>query len=89
MLCRAVNLQIPSAAVASGFGNGDTPPSRQEIAGSRAFFFHNFFRRTARNHISAVNPGARTDIDDVIRRKHGFFIVFDHDKRIAEVTQFF
>ncbi len=45
-------------------------------------------RKRARVHdVAAELAGARSDIDHVVGRLDGRFVVFDHDQRVAEVAQ--
>ena len=37
--------------------------------------------------LTAVHAGARSDVDDVVGATNGFFVVLDHDHRVAEVAQ--
>ena len=37
--------------------------------------------------MSAMHPGPRSDIDDVIGAEHGFFVMLDHQQGIAQITQ--
>ena len=39
------------------------------------------------HHVSAVDAGARSDVHDPVGRFDGVFVVFDHDERVAEITQ--
>ncbi|MOA57273.1 hypothetical protein D3C78_1814220 [compost metagenome] len=36
-----------------------------------------------------MNAGGRADIDDIIGRQNGVFVMFDHDDSIADIAQMF
>ena len=39
-------------------------------------------------HLSALSPGLRSDVHDVVGRAHHVFVVFHHNDRVAYVAQF-
>ena len=43
--------------------------------------------RAFRYDLAAVHAGARADIDHVVRRADGVFIMLDHNHGIAEIAQ--
>ena len=50
---------------------------------------HHLFGRSCRNHPTAVNPGTGSDVYNIIRGKHGFFIMLHHNHRIPQIAQIF
>ncbi len=48
---------------------------------------HNIIGRTLRNDLATVNACSGSDIDDIVSRKDGILVMFNHDNRITEVAQ--
>ena len=65
----------------------DAAPSGEIGAGQRALFGHQGARIALRHDPAAVHAGPRSDIDQVIRRANGVFVVFDDQHRVAQVAQ--
>ena len=67
--------------------NRDLPFTFQVLSRDGCFAVHDVLNRSLRHDFTAVDPGARPDIDDMVRRKHGFFIVFNDQERVADIRQ--
>ena len=61
--------------------------ARQVLTGNRLSTGLDIIDRSLRHHMSAMHPGPRSDIDDVIGAEHGFFVMLDHQQGIAQITQ--
>jgi hypothetical protein len=46
----------------------------------------NFAQRPLRDDFTAARARPRSEIDNVIGRANSFFVVFDHDDGISEIT---
>ncbi|CAN4071269.1 hypothetical protein HHFLNI_HHFLNI_04310, partial [Dysosmobacter welbionis] len=44
-------------------------------------------RCTGGHHLAAVDAGAGTDVDQVVRRPHGVLVVLHHQQGVAQVPQ--
>ena len=65
-----------------------TPFGRREVlAGQRMRIAHDVLRRALRDDVPALRPGARSHVENMVRRHHGFRIVLDDHDRIAEIAQ--
>ena len=45
-------------------------------------------RRSRRDQFAAMDPGAGAEVQQIIRRKHGVHVVFNHNDRVADVAEF-
>ena len=52
-----------------------------------SFHFHNFRSGSLSHNGTAVFSGSRADIDDLVRRQHGLFVMFYHQHAVPQVTQ--
>ena len=68
-------------------GNRDPLFAAQILSRHRLGAGHDLFRRSGADDTSAVDAGPGADVDDMVRGRHGLFIVFDHDQRVSEVAQ--
>src|SRR5690606_2371052 len=69
------------------FRDGNFFLARKILAGDGAFVRHQVGSRAEAVHFAAVNAGAPAHVDDVVGGEDGVFIVFNHDDRVAEITQ--
>ena len=60
---------------------------RKILSGDGFVAFEQLVYRALEHDLAAVAARARTDIHNVVSRKHGVLVVLDHDQRVAEVTQ--
>ena len=60
----------------------------KHFARDAAFFRHEFVECPLAEKFAAAGTGPRADIDDVIRRADGVFIVFDDENGVALVFEF-
>ena len=75
------------AGLAPGFRHCDAPSAGDVVAGHRTGRLDELGRRPGVDDLAAVLAGAGADIDQPVRLLDGLLIVFDHDQRVAEVTQ--
>src|SRR3569833_2187730 len=59
----------------------------QELARHRRRIAHDLIDGAGRDDLAAMLPGARTEIDHVIRRAHRLFVVLYVDQGVAEIAQ--
>ncbi len=85
VLLTAVDFQVSAVGRNALFGDFDTAPAREIIAGNRTRFVHNILYFTAGDHFTAVNARAGSDVDDIVRRTHCILVVFDDYERIAQI----
>ena len=60
-----------------------------QVLRSQCVRFEQFSGRAAEEHLSAQTACFRANIDHPVGLSHHFFVVLDHDNRVAHVTQFF
>ena len=59
----------------------------QILPGERSRIIHDLLRRPLRDDFAAVNAGAGSDIDDIIRGENRVLVVLDDDDAVAEIAQ--
>src|SRR5579875_599101 len=67
--------------------DSDLPGSGEILAGETGGIGDNIGVGAGCYNFAAADAGTGAKIDEVVRRPHGLFIVFDHDDCIAHVTQ--
>src|SRR4029078_9696752 len=72
---------------AAELGQGYLLQSNKVLPGQRARIGHHLFRRSLRDDLAAMHSGARSDIDDIVGRPDGIFVMLDDDHRIAESAE--
>ena len=70
-----------------GFGDLDFSSAGKIITGQAAFGCADFFDRSLRDDLAAVNPGARADIDDMVGRADHVLVVLDNDDGVADIGE--
>ena len=60
----------------------------KHFARDAAFFRHEFIKRPFAEEFAAAGTGSRADVDDVIRRADGVFVVFDNEHGVPLVFEF-
>ena len=71
-----------AAKVRNGVGTLDT----QELSCDRCRMGNDFSTCSQFHNLTPMDNGSRSDLDDVIIFHHGFFIMFDHNQGISQVT---
>ena len=59
------------------------------LTGQAGWIGNDLGRRAFRHHMTAMNAGARSHVDDVIGGPDRFLVMLDHHHRIAEIAQVF
>ena len=86
--CRADNPDLPRPVGCSAFvGYRNRTLPREVLPGQGLRIVFDVLRRAARNYSTAVNTGARSQVDDMIGGKYCLFIVFDDDHCVADIAQ--
>ena len=76
-----VTVGVPNVAqTAARFSKRVAERRFQATSGHGIFRALNLRQRSGGNDFAAVNPGARTEIDDVIGAPHGCFIMLNNDE---------
>ena len=70
-------------------GNVDFNPPGKILTGQRRFIRRDIRRGAGRNQMASGFPGAGAKIKHVVGAANRFFVVLDHQNRIAEVAQSF
>src|SRR5690606_34721079 len=65
----------------------DRPLAAEVLTGDRFIDLSEVVDLARADDTAAMNPGARTDVDDPVGRAHHLFVVLDDDQRVAEVPQ--
>ena len=86
---RPIQIEPSSVRTAAGLRDFDLFPSAQIIASDRFLTVTDIFHRSLADQFTAVNTGSRTNIHDMIGCPHGFFIVFNDDQSITQISQVF
>ncbi len=76
-----------TVAVPAGFRDRYRFLSGEPRAGHAVGIGNDLVGRSLGNDRSPVNAGARSQIDDVIRREQGLFVVFYHQQGVPQVAQ--
>jgi len=84
---RADDFQEFPAALAALRGNRNFLFSGEVLARKAIGIGHDLLRRAGSHHLSAVNAGAGTDVDEVIRRPHSVLVMLHHQQRVAQVPE--
>lgn len=63
------------------------PRAGQILPGERLRVRHDLFRRALRDHLAAVDAGARADVDHVVGLQDRVLVVLDDDDGVANVAQ--
>ena len=87
VFARSVDNQFAAVALPARAGDRDALFSAQILSRHGLGAGHDFLRRSGADDPSAVDAGPGADVDDMVCGRHGLFIVFDHDQRVAEVAQ--
>ena len=87
VLRRAADDELMSVPLPAYRGNGDLLSTAEILAGDRLGAGAEIVHRSRADHLSAVDAGARADVDDMVRRAHGLFVMLHHDKGISQVAQ--
>ena len=89
MLSGPFDRQDIAVALSTGGGHRNAPLTAEVLTGHRLCTGHDLFHRTGTDHFPAVDAGAGADVDNVVCRPHGVFIVFHHNERVPQVPQLF
>ena len=81
--------QLFAVALAPGGGHRDFTFSGQIHTGDGVLIGHNFGWCALGHYVAAVDPGPRTDVENIVRLADRFLVVFNHDHGIALITQVF
>src|SRR5690606_8536275 len=88
VLARATHDERRLARLAALRGHGDRALAAQVCAGQRLDAGPQQFGGRALEHeLAAVLARPRPEVDDVVGRADGLFVVLDHNDRVTEVTQ--
>ena len=87
VLRRAADDELMSVPLPARRGNGDLLSSAEILAGDRLGAGAEIVHRSRADHLSAVDAGARADVDDMVRRAHGLFVMLHHDKGVSQIAQ--
>jgi hypothetical protein len=68
-------------------GHGDFAHAGQVLAGDTVGIGHDVGGQAFGDHLAAMHAGGRAHVDDIVGVQDGFFIVLDHQHRIAQVAQ--
>src|SRR5918997_3418261 len=63
------------------------PTAGQEIARYGTLLGLDIFDAAGRDNLTPVHPRARSDVDDVVGRTYGLFVVLYDDERVPEIPQ--
>ena len=85
---RAAHRQI-SGRFAPPLRHGNMALPAEVLAGNGVRAGQDVRKRALRHEPSARLSRARADVHDVVGRIHGFFVVFDHNQRVAQIAQVF
>ena len=69
------------------FWHLDLSLATKELPCNRSFFFQDIVQGAARNNLAAMDPCARANVDHKIRVTDGFFVMFNNNDSIAQVSQ--
>ncbi len=72
---------------ATDFGNIDRLPTGQKLSRHTAFGLQDIIDGSLSHDLATQNAGARPEVHHVISGPHGLFVVFDHNHRVALVSQ--
>jgi hypothetical protein len=86
VLARAANDDRLSAAGAPALGDRDRPLARQVLPRQRLRKPLALLGRALADEPPAVEPRARAEVDDPVRRADGLLVVLDHDDGVADVA---
>jgi len=68
-------------------GTGIAFLAGQILSGERRLRAQNLFRRALSGNLTAAVAGTRTEVEQVVGGRDHFAVVFDDDKRVAEIAQ--
>ena len=83
----ALDRDALAAAFAPDFGHRNEFSARKILSGDGFITFQQLVYRALEHDLAAVASRPRTDIHNVVSRKHGVLVVLDHDERVAKVAQ--
>ena len=69
--------------------NGDLLFAREVLSGEALFVADDFRIAAGGNDLAAADAGTGAEIDDVVGRAHGVFVVLDDEDGVAHVAQSF
>ena len=75
-------IPVPSLG---GHGNGET--AGKVLAGQRHGVRQQRLGRTRKDYLTAMHPGTRPHIDDMVGAHYGLGVVLHHDDGVAQITQ--
>ena len=87
VLRRADDLQALAVARPPGLRHGDPLLAGEILTRQAVGVGHDLLRCTGGHHLAAVDAGAGTDVDQVVRRPHGVLVVLHHQQGVAQVPQ--
>ena len=87
VLRRAADDELMSVPLPAYRGDGDLLSTAEILAGDRLGAGTEIVHRSRADHLSAVDAGARADVDDMVRRAHGLFVMLHHNQGISQVAQ--
>ena len=65
----------------------DLQASGKIVTGQRPGVIEDLLRRPLGDHLAAMAAGPRPHVNDMIRLENGFFVMFNHQHGVAEITQ--
>jgi len=87
MLARTAYHYCPAAAFAPLHRRGNPLLSAQVLAGQRIRIGLYLVRCSDRDHPATILAGSGAEIDQIIGCQYGLAVVFDHDHRVAQISQ--
>ena len=73
--------------IAANFGDLNLLSSRKKCSGDAAFVFQDVINRSFHDNFTAQHARPWSEVDDVIRGAHGFFIMLDNDHGVALIAK--
>ncbi len=89
VFARPFNDESRAVAGPTLFGDGDVLAAGQVLGRHAAGDLHDFSRRAGGNDLTAVNTSPGADIEQVVGGANRFFVVFNDDDSVTEITQVF
>ena len=83
----ALDRDALAVAFAPDFGHRNEFFARKVLSGNGFVAFQQLVYRALEHDLAAVASRPRTDVHDVVSRKHGVLVMLDHNERVAEVAQ--
>ena len=83
----AADDKLMAVALPARGGDGDLLAPAEILAGDRLGAGAQVVHGSRADHLSAVDAGAGTDVDDMVGRAHGLFVMLHHDQSVSQVAQ--